>query len=150
MGDADNKSWKFVIWKWYVINDQNNTDQGEENESSTKFKFETKIIKSSLCDYSDAYIPLTRDITAIGGDTNTRVSFQNWVLFTNHITHIKDEDVDGAENLDIIMLMYNLMECSDNYSDTSRSLWQFKRDQSPVNNDGNPLDVSTANSSSFK
>ena len=83
MGDADNKSWKFVIWKWYVINDQNNTDQGEENESSTKFKFETKIIKSSLCDYSDAYILLTRNITAISGDTNTRVLFQSSVPYTN-------------------------------------------------------------------
>ena len=150
MGDADNKSSKFPIWKWYVINDQNNTDQGEENESSTKFKFETKIIKSSLCDYSDAYILLTRNITAISGDTNTRVLFQSCVPYTNRITHNIDEHADGAKSLDIIMPMYNLMECSDNYSDASGSLWQFKRDQSPVNNDGNPLDVSTANSSSFK
>ena len=48
------------------------------------------------------------------------------------------------------MPVYNLMENNDNYSDTSGSLWQFIRDESPVNNDGNPLDVSTANSSSFK
>ena len=64
-----------MIWKWYVINDQNNTDHGGENESGTNFKFETKIIKSSLFDYSDAYILLTGNITAIGGDTNTTVAF---------------------------------------------------------------------------
>ena len=150
MGDADNKSSKFPIWKWYVINDQNNTDHGEENESGTNLKFETEIIKSRRCDYSDGYILLTGNITAIGGDTNTRVAFKNCVPFTKRITHANDEHVDGAENLDIIMPMYNLMEYSNNYSDTSGSLWQFKRDESPVNNDGNPVDVSTANSSSFK
>ena len=42
------------------------------------------------------------------------------------------------------------MKYSDDYSDTSGSLWRFKRDQLPVNNGGNPLDVSTATSSSFK
>ena len=46
--------------------------------------------------------------------------------------------------------MYNLIEHSDNYSDTSRSLWQFKRDESPAANAGNPDSVSVDNSSSFK
>ena len=46
--------------------------------------------------------------------------------------------------------MYNLIDCSDNYSDTSGSLWQFKRDESPVSNDENPNNVSTANLTSFK
>ena len=64
--------------------------------------------------------------------------------------HNNDEHVDGANNLDIIILMYNLMEYSDNYSDTSESLWQFKRDESPVTAAENPENVSTANSSSFK
>ena len=42
-----------------VTNDQNNTDSGEGNEDSTTIKFETKVIKSNLCDYSDAHILLT-------------------------------------------------------------------------------------------
>ena len=46
--------------------------------------------------------------------------------------------------------MYNLIEYSDNYSDTSGNLWQFKRDESPATNNGNPDNVSTANSTSFK
>ena len=128
LGDADNESSKFAARKWYVINDQNNTDYGEGNEDSTTVKFETKVIKSSLCDYSDAYILVTGNITATGGDANTRVAFKNCASFTKCITHINDEYVDNADNLDIIMLMYKLIECSDNYSDISGNLWQFKRD----------------------
>ena len=119
LGDADNESSKFAARKQYVINDQNNTDNGEGNEDSTTIKFETKVIKSSLCDYSDAYILVTGNITATGGDANTRVAFKNCAPFTKCITHVNDEYVDGANNLDIIMPMYNLIEYSDNYSDTS-------------------------------
>ena len=145
--DADNESSKFATRNWCVINDQNNTDYGEGNESGTTDKFETKVIKSS--DYSDAYIVVTGDITAIGGDDNTRVAFKNCARFKKFITYIKDGHVDGAGNLDIKMPMYTLIEYSDNYSETSVCLWQFKRDESPVNKDGNPVNISTANSSSF-
>ena len=82
LGDANNESSKFATRKWYVINDQNNTDYGERNEDSTTFKFETKVIKSSLCDYSDTYILVTGDMTATVGDANTRVAFKNCALFT--------------------------------------------------------------------
>ena len=128
LGDADNKSWKF-----HVINGQNNTDYGEGNESGAIVKFETRVIKSSLFDYSDAYILVTGDMAAIGGDDNTKVAFKNWSPFTKTITHINDEHIDGADNLDITMPMYNLIECSNNYSDTSGSLWQFKRDEKSIN-----------------
>ena len=149
-GDATSESSKFATRKWYVINDQNNTDYGEGNEESTTVKFETKVIKSNLCDYSDAYILVTGNITATGGDANTRVAFKNCAPFTKCITHINDEHVDNADNLDIIMPMYNLIEYSDNYSDTSGSLQQFKRDESPVTNTGNPNDISIYNLASFK
>ena len=99
LGDADNESSKFATRKWYVINDQNNTDYGEGNEDSTTVKFETKVIKSNLCDYSDAYILVTGNITATGGDANTRVAFKNCAPFTKCITHINDEHVDNADNL---------------------------------------------------
>ena len=88
-----------------VTNDQNNTDSAEKNEGSTTIKFETKVIKSNLCDYSDAYIHVTGDIAATGGDANTKVAFKNCAPFTKRITHINGEHVDGAENLDIIMPM---------------------------------------------
>ena len=125
LGDANNEYSKFATIKRYVIDDQNNTDCGEENGVSTTVKFETKVIKSNLCDYSDAYILVTGNITATGGDANTRVAFKNCVPFTKCITHINDEHVDNADNLDIIMPMYTFIEHSNN-SDTSGSLCQLK------------------------
>ena len=144
--DPDNE---FARRKWYVINDQNNTDYGEGNEDSTTIKFETKIIKSNLCDYSDTYILVTGDIRAIGGNANTKVAFKNCAPFTKCVTHINDQHVDNADDLDIVMPIYNLNEYSNNYSDTSGSLWQFKRYEQNMNNK-NPVNVNTADSSSFK
>ena len=146
LGNANNQSSKFATRKWYVINNQNSTNYGEENEDSTTVKFETKVIKSNLCDYSDAYIFVTENITATDYDANTRVSFKNCAPFTKYIIHINDEH-DNPDNFDIIMRMYNLIEYSNNYSDTSGSLCQFKRDKQNMNN-GNPANVTTADSSS--
>ena len=150
LNDSDNEYSKFSTRKWYVINDQNKGQYGRGNENDSTIKFETKVIKPNLCDYSDAYILVTGDIkvTNIGADTN--VVFKNCASFTRCVTHINDEHVETAENLDIIMPMYNLIEYSDNYSDSSRNLYQFKGDKSPMNNDGNPLNVALSNSSFFK
>ena len=52
--------------KWYIINDQNNGQYGEGNQNDSTIKFEAKIIKPNLCDYSDAYILVTGNITATG------------------------------------------------------------------------------------
>ena len=149
LGNTDNESLKFATRKWYAINDQNNTDYGDGDENGTAIKFETKAIKSNPCDYSDAYILVTGDITATGGDANTKVAFKNCAPFTKCVTHIEDEHIDNADNLDIVMPMYNLIEFSDNYSNTSRSLWHFKRDEQNMNNRG-PTNVTTADLSSFK
>ena len=149
LGDSDKEYSKFATRIWYVINDQNNTRYGEGNENDETVKFEIEVVKSSLCDYSEAYILVTGDITASGGDANTKVAFKNCTPFTKFITHINDEHVYDGENLDIIMPMYNLIEYSDNCLDTTGSLWQFKRDEQNMNN-GNPADVTTADSLSFK
>ena len=105
---------------------------------------ETKVIKSSLCDYSDAYVLVTGHLKATGGDANNKDAFKNYAPFTKCITHINDEHVDDADNLDIIMPMYNLIEYSDNYSDISWSLWQFKRDEQNLNN-GNSANLLSTN-----
>ena len=149
LGNVDNESLKFATRKQYVINDQNNADYGDGDENGTTIKFETKVIKSNLCDYSDAYILVTGDITATGGDANTKAAFKNCAPFTKCVTHINDEHVDNTDNLDSVMPMYNLIEYSNNYSDTSGSLWQFKRDEQNMNN-GNPADVTTDGSLPFK
>ena len=148
LGHADNESLKFATRKWYVINDQNNVDYGEGNEDSITVKFETKVLKSNLCDYSDAYILVIGNITAPGGDASTRVAFKTCAGFTKCITHINDEHVDNADKVYIIIPMYNLIEYSDNYSDTSGRLLKFKRDEKNMNN-GYPANVTTDDSSSF-
>ena len=91
---------------------------------------------------------MTGDIAAVERDENTPIGFKNCVPFTRCVTHANDTET--AENLDIIMPMYNLLEYSDNYADLSGSLWQFKRDEQNMNNDGNPDNVTTADSLSFK
>ena len=88
LGDADSESSIFVTRKCYVSNYQNNTNYGEGNENGTTVKFETQVSKSNLCDYSDAYILVTGNITPTGGDANTRVGFKNCAPFTECITHI--------------------------------------------------------------
>ena len=116
-----------------------------ENEQIT---FLTKSIESSLCDYSDAYILVTGNITTGGNDT--KAASKNCAPFRTCITQINETFVDEAKHINITMPMYNLIEYSDNYSDTSGSLWQFKRDEPPKENNGNISNVSTDNSSSFR
>ena len=80
------------------------------------------MIKPFLCDYSDAHILVTGNITAKGGNVNTKVAFKNCAPFRRCVTHINDENVETAENLNIIMPMYNLLEYSDSYADSSGTL----------------------------
>ena len=148
LGYESNESSKFATRKWHAINDQNKADYGEGNENGTTIKFETQVIKSNLCDYSHAYILVTWDITAAGGDGNTRAAFKKCGPFTKCITHINDEHVDDANNLDIVMPMYNMIEYSDNYSGTS--LWQFKIDEQNIINGNIPVGVDSTNSTSFE
>ena len=93
---------------------------------------------------------MTGDIKVVNVAANTNVAFKNCAPFTRCVTHINDEHIETAENLDIIMPMYNLIEYSDNYADYSGSQYQFKIDESPMNNDENALNVALDNSTSFK
>ena len=145
----NNESSKFATRKWYIINDQNNGQYGRGNETDSTIKFETKFIKPNLCDYSDASIFVTVDIKIAEVAAETNVAFKNSAPFTRCVTHI-NEYIETAKNLDIIMPMCNLIEYSDNYSDSSGSLYQFKRDESPMNDLRNPLNVALNNSASFK
>ena len=92
---------------------------------------------------------MTRDIKVADVAADTNVAFKNRAPFTRCVTHINDEHIETGENLAIIMPMYNLIKYSDNYADSSGSLYQFKRDESPMN-DINPLNVALDNSTSFK
>ena len=61
---------------------------------------------------------MTGDIKVAAVAANTNIAFKNCVSFTRFVKHINDEHVETAENLDIIMPMYNLIEYSDNYADS--------------------------------
>ena len=97
------------------------------------------MLKSSLCDYNDAYIIFNGTITIAGegADAAARhaderdkgVAFKNCALFINCISEIINTQVDNAKDIDIVMPMYNLIEYSDNYAKTSRSLWQYFRNE---------------------
>ena len=101
------------------------------------------MLKSSLCDFSDAYILVkgTATINGAGADATARqaderdkgVAFKNCAPFTNCMSEINNTQVDNAKDIDIVMPMYNLIEYSDNYAKTARSLWQYFRDE-PDNN----------------
>ena len=88
---TDKEFSKFATKKWYVFNDQNNTEYGERNENDPTIKLETKVIKLSLFGYSDGYVLVTGHITATGGDVDTKVAFKNCAPFTRCVTHINDE-----------------------------------------------------------
>ena len=124
----DNESQKFATKRWYIINDQNTGNNAYGNgEDGTTIKFETKVINPSLCDYSDAYILVIRNIQNKPADSV--VAFKNWAPFRTCDVSINDEHDKKAEDLGIVMPIYNLLEYSDNYQDSTGSLYQFKRDE---------------------
>ena len=118
------------------------------------------MTRSNLCNYSDAYIHAKASITvqntvaaaAPVNDTNERVIFKNCAPFTNFISEINNAQVDDAEDINIVMPMYNLIEHSDVYSNTWGILWQYYRDEPALDNNNkiNDFPADNANSISFK
>ena len=119
------------------------------------------MLKSSLCDYSDAYILVKGTISinntaaqgAAANNTNKKVIFKNCAPFTNCISKINNTQIDNAKDIDIVMPMYNLIEYSENNGKTTGSLWQYYKDI-PARNANNEIigfDVNNVtNSFNFK
>ena len=101
-----------------------------------------------MCDYFDAYILVTGNIKVQNGNDATRVAMTNCHPFTRAAFKLNNEQVDTADNLDLTMNLYNMLEYSDNYTDTTASLYQDKRPE-PRDNNGNVVNLGTA-LSSFK
>ena len=99
------------------------------------------MLRSSLCDYSDAYILVKRRITITGepdgADAAARqadkkdkeVIFKNCAPFINFKSEIHNTEIDNAKDTNIVMPMYNLIKYSDNYSKTFGNLWQHYKDE---------------------
>ena len=148
--DTDSKH--FATKKWYIINDENNTNYGVNKDTGADnpdtIKYDTRVLKPNLCDYAEAYILIDSTIRAAAANANTRLALKNCAPFTNCNLEINDEHVDAAENLDITMPMYNLI--SDNYQDSSATLYQYKRDEPPEANAINNLTTDTSSSFKYK
>ena len=147
LNNSESEYSTFATRKWYIIDSKSKGKYSTDEEIT----FLTRSIESSLCDYSDAYILVTGNINVTGGNDNTKPAFKNWTRFEKCRTEINEAFVDDAQHINIAIPMYNLIEYSDNYSDTSGSLWQFKRDEIEEDVDLT-VDVQDIpnNSSSFK
>ena len=101
------------------------------------------MLRSDICDYSDAYVIMKRRIsvreTNDPNRINKKLTFKNNVPFRSCISKINNTFVENAEDLDIVMSMYNLLEYNDNYSMTSGSYWNYYRDK--INDDENENDA---------
>ena len=137
LNSSDNENSKFASKKWYVIDSESKGNYSRENP----IKFLTSSLESNLYDYSDAFIWVTGNITATPNNAATQVAFKNCAPFKDCRTKINDTFIGYADFINITMPMYNLIEYSGNYSDTSGSLWNFKRDEiinnADVTNDNN-------------
>ena len=133
--NKSNKPFKFRTKKLVEVNDES---RGTYNVNS-QIKFKATMLKSSLCDYSDAYIWVKGTITIAGAGNNAAarradvrdkgVVFKSCAPFINCISEINNTQVDNAKDINIVMPMYNLIEYSDNYAKTTGSLWKYFRDE---------------------
>ena len=146
LNNSDNEYSKFVTTKWYIIDSESNGNYSHENP----IKFSIKSIESSLCNYYDAYILVTGNTNVTAGDNNTKVAFKNSAPFKKYRTEINRTFVDDANFINITIPVYNLIEYSDNYSDASGILWQFKRDEQPIDINGVFINITAKNASSLK
>ena len=126
LNDRSSKPSKFKTRNWLEINDEARGTYSPNKQ----VKFKTSMLRSSLCDCSDAYILVKGNITvnntaaagAAANNTNKKVIFKNCAPFTNCISKINNTDIDNAKYIDIVMPMYDLIEYGDNYSKISGSL----------------------------
>ena len=132
---------RFITKKWIKVYDQS----GRNYNVNKEIRIKTSMLKSDLCDFSDAFIVVKGTITVTNPDNAKRkksVAFKNNAPFINCISKINGVKIDNAEDLDVVMPMYNLLEYSKNYRKTTGSLWNYYRYEP-----SNPL---SSNSESFK
>ena len=122
---------RFITKKWIEVHDQSGSAE-DRYKPSKQIRFKTSMLRSDLCDYSDAYIVVKGDITVTDPNNNAydkKLAFKNNAPFISCILKINSTLIDNAEYLDIVMPMYNLIEYSKNYSKTTGSLWNYYRNE---------------------
>ena len=106
-----------------------------------EIRIKTSMLRSDLCDYSDAYIVVKGTITVTNPDNakrNKAVTFKNNAPFINCISKVNGINIYNAEDLEVVMPMCNLFKYSKNYKKTTKSLWNYYRDEP-----SNPLSSSS-------
>ena len=140
---------KFVTRQYVKVNSLSNAYN--ENKS---IRLKTPMLRSSLCDYSDAYILVKGTITVTGKHPRDRqnrpVILKTNVPFVLCITRINGELIEDADDLDIVMPMYNLLEYSKNYRKTIGSLYNYYRDELTNDQNNNFANINVINSSPFQ
>ena len=132
---------RFATKNWIEVYDQSEKTYDVEK----KIRIKTPKLRSDLCDFSDAYIVMKGVIVVTNPDDTKRnkvVAFENNAPFTNCISKINGVQIDNAEDLDVVIPMYNLLEHSKNYRKTTGSLWNYYIDE--------PSDPLSSNFESFK
>ena len=129
-GNIPDKVPRFITKKWIEVHDQS----GEIYNTNKQIIFKTSMLRSDLCDYSDAYIVVTGTIAVTRPNNNKnaydkKLAFKNNAPFNSCITKINNTLTDNAEDLDIVMPMYNLIEYSKNYRKATGSLSNYDRDE---------------------
>ena len=114
LNSSENEYSKLATKKWYIIDSETKGNYSHENP----IKFLTSSLESSLWDYSDAYVLVTGNIAIVGTNNNTKVALKYGVPFRKCKTEINETFIDEAQYVNIATPMYNLIEYSDNYSDT--------------------------------
>ena len=108
---------KFVTRKWNIVNNNSNANNGVGIE----IIYNTEVLKYNLCDLKNASILVRGDITVRAAPA-MKVAFKNNAPFTKCITKFHETTIDNAEDLDLVMPMYNTIEYSSNHSETTGNL----------------------------
>ena len=123
---------RFITKKWVEVHDQSGSAD-DRYKPNKQIRFKTSMLRSDLCDYSDAYIvvkgTITLDGAANANKRNKGTAFKNNAPFISCISKINNTLIDNAKDLDVVMPMYNLLEYSKNYRKTTGSLWNYYRDE---------------------
>ena len=144
---------RFITKKWLEVHDESGSAE-DRNKPSKQIRFKTSMLRSDLYDFSDAYIVVKGTITVTGTNNRSRknrpLAFKNNSPFISCISKINNTITD-TQDLDVVMPMYNLTECSKNYRKTKGSLWNYYRDKlTEDTNDNNIPNKNLINSKSFK
>ena len=123
---------KFVTRKWSIVDGNSKADYDAANEIT----YNTEVLKSNLCDYNDAYI-LVRCGIIVTATPAIQVALKNCAPFTKCMTKIDGTTIDDAEDLDLVMPMYNLVEYSSKYSEAIGRMWFNSKDEATTFNTNN-------------